>query len=381
MNLHYLKHTTAASFTALTLLLAAAATSSAQAPSYPIGQGPFGQPGQQAQQTQQPQAPTPPAARPPAATNWGQPQPVTSQQASTAAGAGTVQVANPEADAFSLQRLAGKPLRGSGQEELGSVSDFLIDPQTGHVRYAVVPSGAGASGETYRLIPMAALDPTSGPEGLRISLGKAQWNQVGTMTEQEIKGSISLNDEQRRRLTQQFAISQQPSQGGSNDLVRASQLRAKTLLSGGQQLGSIQDVAVDVRHRVAVAVVTAMGAAGPKFLVPFTQLQISNPEQSSVNTTLTQMHFQQAQSGTPTGLTGSPFTSANPPATSAAMAVRRALDQDSSLARAQVQVIPESRIALRGTVESEQIRSNIERTAKEVAPGLQVDNHITVKSP
>ncbi len=296
-----------------------------------------------------------------------------------APGVGSVQVASPEAEAFSLQRLAGKPLRGSGQEEIGTVSDFLIEPQTGHVRYAVVPSGAGASGETYRIIPMAALDPTSGTEGLRISLGKAQWNQVGTMTEQELKGTISLNDDQRQRLMQQFAITQQSSPNASHELVRASQLRGKTLQSGGQQLGSIQDVAVDVRHQVAAALVTPMGAAGQKYLVPFAQLQISSPEQSSVNTTLTQMHFQQAQSGTPTGVTGSPFLSANPPATSAAMAVRRALDQDASLSRAQVQVIPESRIALRGTVESESIRSNIERTAKEVAPGMQVDNHITVK--
>ncbi len=379
MNIHYLKHTTAASFTALTILIASAATSAAQAPSYPLGQGPFGQPGQPATQPQASQPSTPPAAKPPTAT-WGQPQPVTSQQASAAAGVGSVQVASPEAEAFTLQRMAGKPLRGSGQEELGSVSDFLIDPQTGHVRYAVVPSGAGASGETYRIIPIAALDPTSGHEGLRISLGKAQWNQVGTMTEQELKGSIALNDEQRQRLMQQFSITQ-PAQSGSNELVRASQLRSKTLQSGGQQLGSIQDVAIDVRHQVAAAVVTSAGAAGQKFLVPFGQLQISNPEQGSINTTLTQMHFQQAQSGTPTGLTGSPFTSANPPATSAAMAVRRALDQDASLARAQVQVIPESRIALRGTTESEQIRSNIERIAKEVAPGMQVDNHITVKAP
>lgn len=380
MKIHYLKHTTAASLTALALMLTAAVRTSAQAPSYPIGQGPFGQP-----QSQQPPIVQPPAQRPapaapaPATSTWGQASAATSPQA-TAAGVGSVQVANPEAEAFSLQRLSGKPLRGSGQEELGTVSDFLIDPQTGQVRYAVVPSGAGSSGETYRIVPMAALDPTSGPEGLRISLGKAQWDQVGTMTEPELKGSISLNDDQRQRLTQQFALQQAAvAAGASNELMRASQLRGKTLQSGGQQIGSIQDVAVDVRHQVAAALVTPPGPAGQKFLVPFAQLQISSPDQPTVNTTLTQMHFQQAQSGTPTGLTGSPFTSANPPATAAAMAVRRALDQDAALARANVQVIPESRIALRGTVESEQIRSNIERTAKEAAPGLQVDNHITVK--
>lgn len=378
MKMHALNPSPSASLAALALLLGSALSAAAQAPSYPIGQGPFGQP-----QTQPPPAtPQPPPAAqakappPPSPAGWGQAVP---SAATAAAGVGSVQVASPEADAFSLQRLAGKPLRGSGQEELGSVSDFLIDPQTGHVRYAVVPSGAGSSGETYRIIPMVALDPTSGPDGLRISLAKAQWNQVGTMTEQELKGSIALNDDQRQRLMQQFALTSAAAPANGHELVRASRLRGKTLQSGGQQIGSIQDVAVDVRHQVAAALVTPTGPAGQKFLVPFAQLQISGPDQPTVNTTLTQMHFQQAQSGTPTGLTGSPFTSANPPATAAAMAVRRALDQDASLARASVQVIPESRIALRGTVESEQIRSNIERTAKEAAPGLQVDNHITVK--
>ena len=377
MKIHDLKHKTGASLMALTLGVAFVTSASAQAPSYPMGQGPFGQ-SQRGQQT--PGQPQPPGQ----ASAPGQSQtPPGWARAQGGLGAGTamVQVATPEAEAYRLQSLSGKPLRGSGQEQLGTVSDFLLDPQSGELRFAVVPSGAGGAGETYRLIPVAALDPTSGTDGLRISLGKAQWDQVGTVTEQRLQGSITVSDDQRQRLQQQFSLAQ-PLDGSNSTLLRATQLRGKTLQSGAQQVGSIEDVAIDVRHRVAAAMVTPTGTpavAGQKFLVPFAQLQISGADQPAINTTLTQLHFQQAQAGAPTGYTGSPFTSANPPATAAAIAVRQALDQDQVLAKANVQVIPESRIALRGTVESEQVRSNIERTAKEAAPGLQVDNHITVQ--
>jgi sporulation protein YlmC with PRC-barrel domain len=374
MKIRNVRSTPCASVTALTLGLAFVASASAQAPSYPIGQGPFGQPQQTPGQSQPPSPPAAPgqAQTPP---GWGQ------AQAAPIGGGAKLHVVSSEAEAFRLQSFSGKPVRGSGQEALGSVSDFLIDPQTGELHFAVVPSGAGGAGETYRLVPVAALDPTSGPEGLRISVGKAQWDQVGTMTEERLQGNVSISDDQRQRLQQQFALSQ-PLGGSSSGLLRASQLRGKMLQSGAQQLGNIEDVAVDVRHRVAAVMVVPTGTppvSGQKFLVPFGQLQISGADQATINTTLTQMHFQQAQSATPTGYTGSPFTSANPPATAAAVAVRQALDQDQSLAKANVQVIPENRIALRGTVESEQLRSNIERTAKEAAPGVQVDNHITVQ--
>lgn len=147
-------------------------------------------------------------------------------------------------------------------------------------------------------------------------------------------------------------------------------------------MGTIADVVIDVRHHLAAAMVTPTGTplvAGQTFLVPFAQLQLTDPNQPAIATTLTPLHFQQAQSSTPTGYTGSPFTSANSPATVVAMAVRQALDKDQTLAKANVQVKPENRIALRGTVASEQLRSTIERTAKEAAPGVQVDNHITVQ--
>ena len=293
-----------------------------------------------------------------------------------------MQVATPEAKAFSLAEMADKPIRSAAQEMLGTLTDFLIDPRTGRVEFAVVPSGVDAAGETYRLIPAGALELISAAEGLRAKINHAQWQQVESIPDRQLRGSISLNPTQRQRLDQQFGAARYNDPRTQTTLVRTSELRGKTLQTWGSQLGVVQDIAIDVRHQLAAALVNSTDsalAAGQTFLVAFSQLQVGHPEQSAINTPLTAADFQQAQAGMPTGSSSSPFGSTNPAGDAAATAVRHALDRDPSLARANVQVVPETRIRLHGTVQDEQTRSNIERTAKEAAPGLQVDNHITVQ--
>lgn len=375
--------------------LAATASLSAQAPSYPIGQGPFGQPQVQPPappQTQPgqpyPSDPTRPSGpyqnpREPA-RGWEQPGRARNQ-AATISPLAPVQVATPEAKAFSLAAMADKPIRSPAQEILGTLTDFLIDPRTGKVEFAVVPSGVNAAGETYRLIPAGALELNNAAEGLRAKINQAQWQQVEDIPDRQLRGSITLNPTQRQRLDQQFGLTSSSDPRMQTTLVRTSELRGKTLQTWGQQLGVLQDVAVDVRHQIAGALVnstdSALGAA-QTFLVAFPHLQVGRPEQSTINTPLTAAHFQQAQQaqvGLPTGPNSSPFASTGPAGDTAATAVRQALDRNPAWARANVQVVPETRIRLHGTVPDEQTRSNIERTAKEAAPGLRVDNHITVQ--
>lgn len=392
-NLRSPKLSAAPRFAALSLFLASIAPIAAQAPSYPIGQGPFGQP--QAPQPAQPQTqptqtyPTDPNRTSGPFQNQRGPsrgseqQPGWAQaQAVTVSPIAPVQVATPVAKASSLAAMADKPIRSAAQEVLGTLTDYLIDPRTGKVEFAVVPSGVDAAGETYRLIPIGALESNNAAEGLRGRINHAQWQQVESIPDRQLRGNISLNPAQRQRLDQQFGVSSNNNPRMQSMLVRASELRGKTLQTWGQQLGVVQDVAIDVRHQLAAALVNPTDAAlgaGQMFLVSFTQLQVGRPEQNAINTVLTAAHFQQAQAGMPTGANSSPFGPSNPSGDPAAMAVRQALDRNPSLARANVQVVPETRIRLHGTVQDEQTRSNIERTAKEAAPGLQVDNHITVQ--
>lgn len=295
-----------------------------------------------------------------------------------------LQLASAETDAFALSQLTGKPLRGANQEQLGTVSDFLIDPKTGHVRFAVVPSGAGTSGETFRLVPMTALERTSGTDGLTVRIGKTEWDRVGTMTQDQLPARVTLNAEQLQRLAQQFAIGSQPGQDATaGELVRASSLKGQALRSGSDQVGTIEDVAIDVPRRMAAAVLKSAGGftgSEQKYLVPFHQLQWSGDSSSGITTSLTRNEFQQAQSKlSPTGYTGAPFTrgGAAPQATQAA--VQQAVNQ--AAGSAGVQVAAETWLILRGTVDNEQKRAEVERAAQQAAPGLPIDNKVTVKTP
>ena len=295
----------------------------------------------------------------------------------------TVQLASAESDAFNLGQLAGKPLRGANQEQFGTVSDFLVDAKTGRVHYAVVPSGAGASGETFRLVPMAALERAGGTDGLAVRIGKAQWDQVGTMTQQELPARVALNPEQQARIAQQFAVQNQPGQdaAAAGELVRASTLKGQALRSGNEQIGTIEDVAIDVRHRTAAAVLNSMaGLTGSeqRFLVPFSNLQWSAEANAGATTTLGRNDFQQVQTAlTPTGFTGAPFTRGAPPNQALQSTVQHAVNQASGGA-SNVQVAAETWLILRGSVDSEQKRADVERAVQQAAPGLPIDNKLTV---
>lgn len=299
-----------------------------------------------------------------------------------ARGFSNLQLATSDAEAFALSKLAGKPLRGANQEQFGTVADFLLDAKTGALRFAVVPSGAGAGGETFRLVPMAALAPGFSNDGLNISINRSQWDQVGTMTQQELQGRVSLNHEQLQRMSQQYAVNQ-PAWAGdaSGELIRASQLKGQALKAGNDQVGQIEDIVIDVNHRTAAALLKASGGfAGSehKFLVPFQQLQVSGDANAGVTTSLTRNDFQQAQTAlSPTGYTGAPFTRGAPQLHATASAVQQAVEQAGG--RGTVQVTPETWLILRGTVDNEQKRADIERAAQQAAPGTPIDNKITVQ--
>jgi osmotically-inducible protein OsmY len=66
---------------------------------------------------------------------------------------------------------------------------------------------------------------------------------------------------------------------------------------------------------------------------------------------------------------------------SAALAVRKALDEDASLARLDVAVMPENgKLVLSGSVNSAQLKTTIEEKARRAASGKSIDSKITVES-
>jgi osmotically-inducible protein OsmY len=84
---------------------------------------------------------------------------------------------------------------------------------------------------------------------------------------------------------------------------------------------------------------------------------------------------------TPTGRTSADQTpaGADPALVSAALAVRKALDEDPSLRRLDVAVTPTNgKLVLSGSVNSNQLKTTIETKAERAANGKTVDSQITV---
>jgi hypothetical protein len=292
----------------------------------------------------------------------------------------SLHAARPETASLGVSQFANKPLRASNQEQLGNVADFLLETQSGKLRYAVVPSGSSASGETYRLVPIAALDAASNNEALVARINREQWDRVGTFTEAELPGRLSLSAEQEQRTAQQFNVA--PEAGASNDLTRASKWKGQSVHSGSDLLGTIDDVVVDVPSRAAAALLApAAGlAANQKLVVPFERLQLTGNGQAPISTTLTRADFQAAQgafqpTGAPSGQRASGPSTYGP----AINAVQLALARDPALAAAGVQVVPETRLVLRGNAQNDAQRQAIENTARQSAPNVAIENQITVQ--
>jgi hypothetical protein len=242
----------------------------------------------------------------------------------------------------------------------------------------VVPSGRGASGDTFRLLPMAAIDPTSATSDASVvRIGTNEWDQVGTITVQEFLPQMAISPEQQQRTARQFSLRQGTPSGTAN-LTRAFSLRGQVVNSGNQPLGTIEDAAIDLGRASAVAILKPTRRfvrTQQKFLVPFDRLQISGLGQGQITSTLSPYDFQQAQTTlTPTGFANAPFAPANRQSvTDAAMAVQQALGNSG------VQAIPESRIVLLGNVQDQQRKLEIERAANQAAPGVRIDSQITVR--
>lgn len=293
----------------------------------------------------------------------------------------SLEVASPQSEAFAMGKLAGHPLNASNGEQLSTISDFLIEPQSGRVHFAVAGSGAGPGGETYRIIPMSVLASSPGGETFTVRMDRNQWDAVGTLVESRLQGRVSINDDHQQRLHRQFALPGQPAP--AVELIRASQLRGREVRAGNEQVGRVEDVVIDLHnHRAAPMVTLASNFAGgsQKFLLPFAQLQLGDQPGAAITTSLTRADFHRLQPGlSPTGQTSAMFGQA-PSIGHAANAVQQALSRDQSFATSGVQVIPESRLVLRGAVENHQKKADIERAAQQAAPGVRIDSEITIRN-
>lgn len=294
----------------------------------------------------------------------------------------TVEVATDQSVRYGISNLQGKPVKTENQEQLSTLADFLIDPQSGRLEYALVPSGAGPGGETHRLVPMAALDSSRAPEEFTVRVDRQQWDKVGTLAQARVQGRVQVDAAMQSRLREQFGLTApaQPARGFDH-LVRATQLKGRELRSGAESLGAIQDVVIDLHNlRAAPLIDPAANVAGvdKDFLIPFDRLQFGAATgQGPIATNVSPLELQQVQQGlSPTGYPGGQPPLQDPNVV--AQAVRQTLQQNP--AASGVQVVPATTLILRGAVESDQRKMEIEAAARMAAPpDTRIESQLEVR--
>lgn len=288
-----------------------------------------------------------------------------------------IEAVTPESQSFAVGHLAKKPVRSASGESLGEISEFLIDPKSGRVHFAVVYVG----NDFFRIVPMNALQPGSGSEGLVLAVDRATWDKIPPMNEQQLLGPVSIDAAHQQQLQQHYQLP--AAEPPANDLLRATLLNERELRVGNDRVGTVDDVVIDFHNRISAPLVRMKKSAGgeeQRVLVHFSRLQVNPEPRTPIVANLTAQDLDAVGSLTPTGYPSGFGVSSQTPQGNVASAVQQAIERDASVPRGAVAVIPEHRVILRGVVENEQKRTEVERAAQQAAPGVQIVNQLMVQN-
>ena len=337
---------------------------------------------------------------------------------SAASSVSVVRLASEQEARRTASRLVGRKVQSANGAEVGTVKDFLVDPQSGTVRFAVISTGGFIGiGDRLHLVRFEGLQPGSG-NTFRLA-----------MTTDELARSQLINEEQfeENRIA-----------ATTGNLVRATKLKGREVSGKAGKIGRIEGVVIEPGSSTAMALLAtdqSMGANASRFLVPLDRLSL-NSTGRELQTTLTRADFESAtQAGrtasmdTPTGNPNATSTqlsenatadassgtaapdalgaentsasqapsnaaalsptgrssaeqnpTADPQLVAAAHAVRQALDSDPTTAHADVQIVPANgRLQLEGNVASESQKSAVENKARQASNGCPIDSHLKLR--
>ncbi|MDA8163584.1 MAG: PRC-barrel domain-containing protein [Desulfobacteraceae bacterium] len=138
-----------------------------------------------------------------------------SSQSSTSSGAAMQSPSAQQEQAVkSTNKLIGKAVKGSQGQDIGNVSDIMIDTQTGQVAYALVSAGGVLGmGENQYIVPWNALhtDPTT--DTLTLNMSAEQLKNAP-------KGQTVANREQARKIFQFYGVAPYWEQGAQQQQMQ-----------------------------------------------------------------------------------------------------------------------------------------------------------------
>lgn len=348
--------------------------------------------------------------------------------------AADVRIAEAESGHATLAEILGREVRSADGETLGAVADLAVEPSSGRVAYAVISSGRQRAGfTTHQLLPWPALTVAAGAGTLRSTYDVGRWNGVPALDPAAFAtGRIDLSSAQARELRTRFDAREQDR---APELMRASEMTGKEVRIGERMLGTIEDLSLDLEAGRAAALVdldTRVLDTPRRFLVPIPQLSFGFTPHDPVMTRLDADAFAAALEGnvptrgvlavareraeekskttldpsaaqmarvsrrpgpqiaemdtpssrptlTPTGRLHEPTGTASAPAREAARTIRRALDRDPGLARADITVVPAGdTVELHGRVANGELQRRAGEVAAANAPGIVIEDRLSV---
>ena len=313
----------------------------------------------------------------------------------------------------------GLPVRSSSGADVGRINDLVVDPQSGELLYGIVNTGGVLGiGGTRHIAPMSSFQyATDSRTGLELAVDEARWVSAPKFVPEEL---ASLTREERARQVHEFYgadyspredRSNQPDDARSRrELALATALKGKEVMSGGQALGQIEDLLVDLRSRRAALLfdpADSVVRSNDRYVVPFSELSISHRNPDTITSTIEGSRFTSADN-----LSGDAWTRADndkvyrwaPVEAAEARGnndaqvaqrttrsaepapvenVRRAIQSDERLRETShnIDVVAQSnRLVIRGTVPDEQMKDQVEDTAEGAARGWAIDNQLRVDS-
>jgi sporulation protein YlmC with PRC-barrel domain len=219
-----------------------------------------------------------------------------SSQPTMAAGAGMSEVkrASDDAEDSAMSKLKGQRLRSGDGAELGKIHDFILDGSSGQIVHVVVSTGGVLGvGDKLRLLPPTGI--TQAAEGFTATLQQSEFEALPTVAEKDLKaGRIPAATGMKTQGAASDTAAAPMSTEGA--LVRASQLKGKSVRSDNNDVGKIDQVVIDLQTRKAMALIAAnsgfSGESG-KFLVPLKKLEVRSEEADSISSSLMRSDFVQ----------------------------------------------------------------------------------------
>lgn len=229
-----------------------------------------------------------------------------------------VYVASYDAGDHALSRYSRERVVNTEGADLGSFRDFILQPQSNRIVYAVISTGGvlGGIGNTLRIVPIEALRRSADNRSFVIDILQSAWLQTPAISDDDyVNDRFAYSAAQHQAWLQQYGVAGRanpanapvvvadPNTGAAVPvgLIRASKFQGKSVASGTAAVGKIEAVIADLSRGTAAALLeTAKEFTGTraKYLVPLNRFVLASAQQNPIGTNLTRADIDGARPGT-----------------------------------------------------------------------------------